>query len=339
MRVFVRHFLSLGLLFASLAMAHAQGPAAAVKAETFTVRSAPFAEKIQTVGTLRANESVTLVAESSNRLAKVLCVEGAQVEAGALLFQLDDAELQSELQEIESRLALALANKQRAEELLPSKAISQREADVASAEWRVLDAQKQTKLVQIARAKIVAPFAGKLGTRKVSEGAYLTPSLPLIDLQDLSRIKIDISLPERYAAVIKEKQKFSFTVAGQGQVREGEITVIEPVIDRQTRSLLVTGVCDKPEGLVPGGFADVTLPITAAASSLMVPTQAIVPSPRGHGVYLIIGGKAQFREVTIGTRTEQQVQILRGLAEGDVVATTNLNRIRPGVEISIVTTP
>jgi membrane fusion protein (multidrug efflux system) len=339
MKLLSRSLFSLGLLFAGTGMMCAQGPPAAVKAETFRVRSAPFDETIQTVGTLRANEAVTLVAESSNRLAKVLCAEGTQVEAGAVLFQLDDAELRSELQEIESRLALALANKQRAEELLPSKAISQLEADVASAEWRVLDAQKQTKLVQIARAKIVAPFAGKLGTRKVSEGAYLTPSLPLIDLQDLSRIKVDISLPERYVPVIKEKQKFTFTVAGQGQVREGEITVIEPVIDPRTRSLFVTGVCTKPEGLVPGGFADVTIPIAAAASSLMVPTQAIVPSPRGHGVYLIIDGKAQFRDVTIGTRTEQQVQILRGLAEGDVVATTNLNRIRPGVEVSIVTAP
>lgn len=339
MKLLSHTLFSLGLLFAGTGMMCAQGPPAAVKAETFRVRSAPFDETIQTVGTLRANEAVTLVAESSNRLAKVLCAEGTQVEAGAVLFQLDDAELRSELQEIESRLALALANKQRAEELLPSKAISQLEADVASAEWRVLDAQKQTKLVQIARAKIVAPFAGKLGTRKVSEGAYLTPSLPLIDLQDLSRIKVDISLPERYVPVIKETQKFTFTVAGQGQVREGEITVIEPVIDPRTRSLFVTGVCTKPEGLVPGGFADVTIPIAAAASSLMVPTQAIVPSPRGHGVYLIIDGKAQFRDVTIGTRTEQQVQILRGLAEGDVVATTNLNRIRPGVEVSIVAAP
>lgn len=339
MKSFFYTTLSTCVLLASSGSVCAQAPAVAVKVETYQAKSASFAEKIQTVGTLRANESVTLVAESSNRLAKIHCVEGATVEAGAVLFQLDDAELQSELLEIESRLALALANKMRAEELLPSKAISQREAEVASAEWRVLDAQKQTKLVQIARAKIVAPFAGKLGTRKVSEGAYLTPSLPLIDLQDISRIKVDISLPERYAPVIKEKQKFSFTVAGQGQAREGVITVIEPVIDPQTRSLLVTGVCDKPEGLVPGGFADVTIALAASESSLMVPTQAIVPSPRGHGVYVILDGKAQFREVTIGTRTEQQVQILRGLAEGDVVATTNLNRIRPGVEVSIVATP
>jgi membrane fusion protein (multidrug efflux system) len=70
-----------------------------------------------------------------------------------------------------------------------------------------------------------------------------------------------------------------------------------------------------------------------------VPTQAIVPSTRGHGVYVVVAGKAQLKEVVIGTRTDDQVQILRGLTEGDVVATTNLNRIRPGVEVSLVAAP
>jgi membrane fusion protein, multidrug efflux system len=317
----------------------AQSPAPAVKVEVHTARSAPFAETLKTVGTLRANEAVTIVAESSLRLKEIAFAEGARVEAGALLFQLDDAELQSELREIEARLALALANKARAEELLPTKAVSQFDADLAAAEWQGLDAQKQTKLVQIARAKITAPFAGKLGTRKVSVGALLTPNLPLVDLQDLSKIKIDFTIPERYARSIREKQKFSFTVAGQGGARDGVITVIEPAIDAQTRSLRVSGVCDQPEGLWPGGFADVTLTLDQGAPSIMVPTQVIVPSPRGHGVYVIAEGKAKFQEVSIGTRTDEQVQILRGLNEGDVIATTNLNRIRPGVEVTIVKKP
>ena len=316
-----------------------QTPASPVRAEFFTVKASAFEEKIETVGSLRANESVTLMAESPRRLVKILCEEGLSVKAGDLLFQLDDAELQTELQEIESRLVLALANKQRADGLLPSKAISQQEADVAAAEWRLLEAQKQTKLVQIAKTKIVAPFAGRLGVRKVSGGAMLSTSLPLIDLHDLSAIKIDFPLPERYAGMIREKQRFTFTVAGQGKVHEGIITVIEPAIDMQTRSLLFRGVCAEPKGLVPGGFADVSIPLTTNASNLLVPTQAIVPSPRGHGVYMVADGKAQFREVFIGIRTADQVQILRGLAEGDVVATTNLNRLRPGVPVSLITTP
>lgn len=330
---------NISFLFMGFAPLLAQGPPTAVKAESYTVKAVAFQEKLQTVGTLRANESVTLVAETSRRLTKILCEEGSVVKSGQALFQLDDAELQSELLEIEARLALALANKKRTEDLLPSKAISQLEADIAAAECRILEAQRQTKLVQIDKTKIVAPFAGRLGTRQVSEGAFLSPSMPLIDLQDVSQIKIDFSLPERYAAVIEEKQRFTFTVAGQSTVHEGTVTVIEPAIDPQTRSLRLRGICTQPAGLLPGGFADVSIPLATKATTLMVPTQAIVPSPRGHGVYLVVGGKAQFKEVTIGTRTDAAVQILRGLAEGDVVATTNLNRIRPGVDVSLVTSP
>lgn len=318
---------------------HAQPAMPAVQVEVHTAQTVPFAETIKTVGTLRANEAVTIVAESPLRLKEIAFEEGAQVAAGTLLFQLDDAELQSELKEIEARLALALANKKRTEELLPTKAVSQFDADLAAAEWQGLEAQKQKKLVQIARAKIIAPFAGKLGTRKVSTGALLSPNLPLVDLQDTSKIKVDFTVPERYARSIREKQKFSFTVAGQGEARDGVITVIEPVIDPQTRSLRLSGVCDKPEGLWPGGFADVTITLDQGQPSIMIPTQAVVPSPRGHGVYLIASGKAKFQEVVIGTRTDQQVQILRGVAAGDVIAITNLNRIRPGVEVKLVNVP
>jgi membrane fusion protein (multidrug efflux system) len=226
MRTMLHYFL-FTIAFLSVALPLlGQAPASPVRAEFHTVKASAFEEKIETVGSLRANESVTLMAESPRRLVKILCEEGLSVKAGDLLFQLDDAELQTELQEIESRLVLALANKQRAEGLLPSKAISQQEADVAAAEWRVLEAQKQTKLVQIAKARIVAPFAGRLGVRKVSEGAMLSTSLPLIDLHDLSAMKIDFPLPEHYAGMIREKQKFTFTVAGLGKVHEGVITVI-----------------------------------------------------------------------------------------------------------------
>lgn len=319
--------------------ARAQSPAPPVKVEALRVTAQVFEEKIKSVGSMRANESVTLVAETSLRLTKICFVEGAEVKAGELLFQLDDAQLQSELKEIEARLALAKANLRRAQELLPSKAVSEFDAELAAAEAQSWDAQRQTKLVQLARTKIVAPFSGRLGTRKVSEGAFLTPSIPLVDLQDLSRIKIDFTLPERYALAIHEKQPFTFTVAGQGLVRQGEITLIDPVIDAQTRSLVICGLCSQPQGLKPGGFVDVTLSVGGDRKSLMVPSPAIVPSPRGHGVYIIDSGKARFQSVTIGTRTEESVQILSGLAEGDLIATTNLNRIRPGAEVILVNQP
>lgn len=315
------------------------GPPTAVKAELFTVKQTNLPEQIRTIGTLRANESVTLVAESSRRLTKIHFTEGDDLKKAQLLFSLDDAELQGELAELEARLILARANQQRTALLLPSKAISQLDADTTEAEVRLLEAQKMTKEVQISKTKILAPFAGRGGVRMVSEGAFLTPTTALVNLQDLSQIKIDFSLPERYATQISKGQKFSFTVAGSGEVHQGTVTVIEPRIDEQTRSLQLRGLCPQPQGLLPGGFAEITLELTESKQGFLVPTQAIIPSPRGQGVYVIEAGKARMQTVEIGNRSEDDVQVISGLHEGDVIAVTNLNRMRPGMEVIPIATP
>jgi membrane fusion protein, multidrug efflux system len=328
----------IALSFLAAGASAQSGPKSAVplNAEVHIVKSEPFAQTLSTVGTLRANESVTLVSELSRRLVKIQIEEGSTVKAGDLLFKLDDSDLQAELGQIEARLKLATLNKQRADNLLPKKAISQQESDISTSELNLIKAQKNTQCVQIAKTEIRAPFDGRVGVRQVSEGAYVSPSTPLITLQDVSRIKVDFPLPERYAGEVKPGQKFTFTVAGNGQVFEGSVAVLEPAIDAATRSLLVRGLCTSPKGLLPGGFAEVTLTLDGLANGFMVPSQAIVPSPRGQGVYVLENGRARLQTVEIGIRTDDQVQILRGVKDGDVVATTNLLRIRPGLEVTAV---
>jgi membrane fusion protein (multidrug efflux system) len=333
----LKRLLALPLLVAAaMAQGGPQGgsPAPPLIAAVHIVKTSPFAQTLSTVGTLRANEAVTLVSELSRRLVKIHVQEGTEVAADALLFKLDDSDLVAELGEIEVRLKLASANKQRVDNLMARSAISQQEIDISTSELNLLQAQRNTKAVQIAKTEIRAPFGGRVGVRQVSEGAFVTPTTPLITLQDVSRIKVDFPLPERYSGEVKPGQKFTFTVAGNGELFEGTVTVLEPAIDATTRSLLVRGLCSAPKGLLPGGFAEVTLTLDELAHGFMVPSQAIVPSPRGQGLYLIAEGKAKLQAVEIGIRTDDQVQILRGVKEGDVVATTNLLRIRPGLDVT-----
>jgi membrane fusion protein, multidrug efflux system len=330
--------LALPVLLAS-AFAQSAQKAGPLVVEVYRVKSAPFAQTLSTVGTLRANESVTLVSELSRRLMKIHVAEGSEVAVGELLFKLDDTDLVAELGEIDARLKLAESVRQRVNHLLPRKAISQQEYDSSTAAFDILNAERNTKAVQISKTEIRAPFAGRVGVRQVSEGALVTPDTPLITLQDVSRIKVDFPLPERYSGKVKRGQKFTFTVAGDGQIFEGLVTVVEPAIETETRSLLVRGVCSAPQSLQPGGFADVALVLDGLPNGFMVPSQAIVPSPSGQGVYLIRDGKAVLQAVEIGVRTEHEVQILRGLNEGDLVVTSNLLRIRPGLEVIAAEAP
>lgn len=335
----IARFLALPMLTTGAFAQSAPKSAPPLKAEVYTAKSSPFAQTVSTVGSLRANESVAIASELSRRLVKIQFQEGTDVAAGDPLFKLDDSDLVSQLAEIDARINLAKSTKARAENLLPSESISQQEFDATAAQLNILEAQKNTKATEIAKTEIRAPFAGRVGIRQVSEGAFVSPNTPLIQLQDISRIKVDFPLPERYAGQVKPGQKFTFTVAGNGTIFEGAVTVIEPAIDSATRSLLVRGLCTAPKGLLPGGFAEVTLTLDGGANGLMIPSQAIVPSPRGQGVYLIENGKAKLQPVEIGTRTDDQVQILRGVKEGDVIATTNQLRIRPGLEVTPASAP
>ena len=307
-----------------------------LRAEVYVVATSPVQETVKTVGTLMANESVRVVSELSRRLVEVKVVEGTEVEAGAVLFKLDDADLRAQVATLQVQRDLAARTEQRQRALLEyeKKALSQQAYDQASSELRALEAQIDVLRVTLAKTEIRAPFRARVGLRRVSEGAWLTPDTLLTTLQDTSRLKVDFSLPERYAGRIAVGQPFRFSVAGRGESFTGSVVAIEPAIDAPSRSLLVRGVAENPSGaLLPGAFASVELPLEHAVDGILVPAEAVVPSATGHSVYVLREGQAELREVEIGLRTRESVEVLRGLAIGDRVITTNLLRLRPGARV------
>ena len=152
-----------------------------------------------------------------------------------------------------------------------------------------------------------------------------------------SRIKVDFTLPERHAGAVAVGQLFSFRVAGRGEPFEGRVIAIEPAIDAPTRSLLVRGLIENPSGaLLPGAFVTVELALEQRGEGLLVPAEAVVPSVEGQAVYVLREGRAELQPVEVGIRTADSVEILRGLAAGDAVLTSNLLRVRPGARVEAV---
>ena len=314
----------------------ARTEAAPLPVTIIRAESAPLRETVSAVGTLRANESVLIVSELSRRLTRVHAEEGARVQRGDLLFKLYDADLVAELAEIEARRRLAIANEQRSRELLKGRTASQQDYDRERAALDQVEAERAVKQALLAKTEIRAPFAGRIGIRRVSEGAWITPDTPLTTLQDLSHVKVDFSLPERYAESVRPGQVFTFSVTGLSNVFTGRVTVVEPVIDSASRSVQVRGLSQQPdERLLPGGFAAVSLELDDVRDGFLIPTEALVPSARGHGVYLVRGQVAELVPVDIGLRTPDRVQVLRGLSAGDQVIVTNLIRLRPGLTVRI----
>lgn len=289
---------------------------------------------VPATGALIAHEAVDLVSELSRRLIKVSAKEGQAVKKGDVLFQLDAADLHAQLRRLQVQKRLAKATVERADKLLAEKLMSQQEWEQARARLDEVEAESSILGVTLSRTTIRAPFAGTLGLRRVSEGAWVTPQTVLATLQDVSRLKIDFTVPERFTDAVKIGQKLSFSVEGRGERLTGVVVAIEPQIQESSRSVLVRGVVENQAGLLPGTFASVELPLSAE-DALLVPSIAVIPSVKGRSVYVARDGAARQVDVKIGARTPDRVQILSGLAPGDQVIVTNLLRLRDGAPVKV----
>jgi len=311
------------------------GPRTELLAEGYTVEMVTVRETVPTLGTLLPNESVMMVAESSRRVVGIHFEEGALVRKGALLFKLDDAALRADLLRLDGRRGLAVATEARQADLMQQKLVSEQEYDRAQSELKAIQGEMEVLKVEIAKTEIRAPFTGRVGLRRVSEGAYVGPNTVLTTLQDVSQLKLDFTLPERYAASVRPGQTFSFGVEGRGETYTGRVVALEPAIETATRSLVIRGVVPNPGGLLtPGASASVEFEV-GTVNGILVPSRALVPSIKGHSVFLLREGKAVEQEVTIGVRTADSVQILSGLSKGDVLLTSNLLRLRAGIPVRL----
>ena len=306
-------------------------------AEGYIVELQTVRETVPSLGTLRANESVTIVAESSRRVVAIHFEEGAGVRKGDLLFKLDDAALRADLMRLEGRHGLAVATEARQADLMAQKLVSTQDYDRARSELQAIMGEIEVLKVQLAQTEIRAPFAGRVGLRRVSDGAYVSSNTVLTTLQDVSQLKLDFTLPERYSADVRKGQTFTFGVEGRPGTYTGRVAAVDPAIDTATRSLIVRGIVPNPGGLLTAGASASVEFEVRSAESILIPTRALVPSIKGHSVYLLRDGKAAEQEVKIGVRTSDRVQILSGLKRGDVLLTSNLLRLRAGIPVQLET--
>jgi membrane fusion protein (multidrug efflux system) len=299
---------------------------------TFVVKLEPFAEKLRATGTLRADEAVELQAETTGKIVSINFTEGARVRAGDLLVKLNDADLRATLSRAQYRKQLAVLREKRIAQLLKSGVARQEEYDTALAELNVQDADIALTRAQIAKTEIRAPFDGIVGLRYVSDGAFITAATRVATLQRLDRLKIDFSLPEKYAGRIQPKSPLTFSVAGGDRRFKGEIYAQDPRIDAATRTVVVRAWCENPGArLLPGASASVELVLAELGQAILVPSIAVIPGLNEFNVYVVGDDhKAQRRAVEAGTRLESTVHILAGLEEGDVVITSGLQQMRPG---------
>ncbi|MSU69798.1 MAG: efflux RND transporter periplasmic adaptor subunit [Opitutaceae bacterium] len=305
-------------------------------------------ERLQhAVGSLRADQGVTVSSEGQGKITHIAFESGAVVAAGAVLVELDSAVECAQLASAESRLELARVNIARAKELLDRNAMAKSDYDGADASFKQAAADMQSLKAILEKKVMRAPFAGRTGIRLVNLGQYLDRGNPIVTLQALDPIHADFALPQQSLADVKVGYVARVTSdARPGVVFVGKVTAISPEIDATTRTIRVEAtLANADEQLSPGMFVNVDVIAPEKTSVIAVPVTAVYYQAFGDSIFVakeVNDGRtgktvkqAEQRFVRLGEARGDFVAVLSGIKAGEEVATTGVFKLSNGTRLLI----
>jgi len=322
------------------ATAGAGGPPGgfAVPVEAQKVLVADVVDAVEVVGSLLSDESVMLRPEIAGRITRINFTEGQPVKQGTVLVELDDTILRAQLTQAQASLTLSEANNDRAADLLRRAAGTVRARDEAVAAVLSDRAAVALAQAQLDKTKMVAPFDGVLGLRRVSVGDYVEPGRDLVNIEKIDSVKVDFRVPEVFAARLAAGQPVALAVdALPDGSYEGEVYAIDPQVDVNGRAVRLRARAPNVDGrLRPGMFARIRLTLAARKDAIQVPEEALVPMGAKRFVFRVVDGKAALTPVETGLRREGRVEIVKGLGPEDVVVTAGQLKLRDQVPVKVM---
>jgi membrane fusion protein (multidrug efflux system) len=308
-----------------------QGPIEVVTAVSVVK---PMGVEIEAVGTAGANESAQVTSKGSNMITAIRFQEGSLVNAGAVLVELDSAEARATLAEAEANLAESERQLLRTRDLAAKQALSASTLDQIESTVKANRARVEGARARLADTVIRAGFAGRTGFRRVSVGSVVNAGTVITTLDDASLIKLDFTVPDTFLFAVRPGLPVNAVTAGlRGRTFEGKITKLDSRVDPATRSMFVRAEIPNSDGaLKPGMFMTVTLQGDVLPAQL-VPEAAIVPEQGRAFVFVIEDGVAHRREVGVGRRRPGEVEITKGLKEGERIVVDGTQNLRDGAKV------
>ena len=212
------------------------------------VKPSELKEELEVIGTLVANQEVDIASELTRKVVRVNVKEGSKVSKGTLLFQLDDADLQAQLERFRQQEKLAVLNEERLKDLLAHDAIAQQDYDESITGLKVLQAQITELQVMISKTRITAPFSGQVGIINIYPGAIVSTNTVLTSIEDNSVIKVDFAVPEKYSHVIVPGSRHTFTIVSNDKKYDTKVIARATHLSENTRTLLVRAETANPGG-------------------------------------------------------------------------------------------
>ncbi len=318
----------------------------AVQVDVDTVRTGRMVETREAVGTVKALQSIIVTAKVSGVIEAIDFQEGQMVKVGDILIRMDSDERRADKEKAQAELSRAMAQRDEIAVKLERATTLQKSGSGAGAQVEDLAAQVKTLDGAIASARaaikaaearledsfVRAPFSGRIGTRNVSLGAYLSPGTQITTLDDLSVAQLDFAVPENLLDRLHIGQVVHATAAAyKGRVFTGAVQIIDTRIDPVTRAVRLTAnFANADEALKGGMFLSVTLEVSNNDNATVVPEEAIVNEGMRHIVFVVNKEKrAERRVIIIGQRQRGLAEVLSGLTPGEVFVLRGVQRVRP----------
>lgn len=298
------------------------------------VHEEPISRELKALGTARANEAVEVVAKTSNLVTAIKFRDGDRVPARAVLVELDSAQARADLAVATAALTESDSQYRRARELLPTQALSKSQFDQIEATRNANAARVDAARARLEDTVIRAPFAGRVGLRRVSVGSLVGPGTVITTLDDTSAMKVDFTVPENLLTALRPGLVLQVESAAYSNKRfAGRIASLDSRVDTTSRAVTVRADVPNPDGLLKSGmFLNVSLQ-RDQRTAIVLPEEALVPEQSRQFVFVVEGGKAKKREVHIGERRPGSVEILDGLKVGERVIVEGTVTARDGAAV------
>ncbi len=342
--IVVTRCLVLCLLLAP-APAESQG-ASPAKVIVYKVKKAPWSDSIEALGTLRANETVSLTSTVTDIITKINFEDGQRVEKGFVLAEMTNAEESAVVQEMTARVGEAKRQLSRLKQLPNAGAVSESLYDERERPYKAANAQLEAMRSRLTDRLIVAPFKGVVGLRTMSEGALVNPGDPIVTLTDDSVMKLDFTVPSLFLRALEiglpvKARSRSFP----DEVFEGTVTGIDSQVDPVTRSITVRALIQNSTGkLKPGLLMSVNL-AHGFREALILPEESLVPSGKEQYVFVANSSKTPLavddlvsvekRQIEIASRDSGKVEVVSGIRDGEFVITHGTMSARPGTDAQV----
>lgn len=307
------------------------------------VKPTEVPDALEAVGSIRAVREVMLAAETPGRVTAIRFGNGQYVRSGTTLVQLYDGPERADRVAAVARRDFARQQLARARELLSTGAESRETVDQRQSEYDQAKAAVGQLDARLVQKRIVAPFSGQLGVRRVNPGQYLNPGDEVASLTDLSRVYVDFSLPQQDLSKLRLGAEVAVqSDAWPDRAFTARLITIEPRVSEESRNIWLRAELANPDtALRPGMYVTAGVRLPPLPAALVVPATAIQTSAQGNSVIVIRGdnahreGRAEAVSVTTGARFGNAVVVTKGLKAGDVVVTEGQLRVQPGATVRV----